>query len=96
MVMVYNYRGGVKVKERKSELSLVMQDRSECCSLSLRFLNLNGNIRSGTCITYHDDRLKEVLRKNQYTNKEGFIMSTYKVFIGIDVSKKYLNAAILN
>ncbi|ACI22028.1 pilin inverting protein, putative [Thermodesulfovibrio yellowstonii DSM 11347] len=96
MVMVYNYRGGVKVKERKSELSLVMQDRSECCSLSLRFLNLNGNIRSGTCITYHDDRLKEVLLKNQYTNKEGFIMSTYKVFIGIDVSKKYLNAAILN
>jgi len=65
--MVYNYRGGVKVKERKSEVSLVIQDRSECCSLSLRFLNLNGNIRSGTCITYHDDRLKEVLRKNQYT-----------------------------
>lgn len=65
MVLGYNHIGGEE-KERNSVMSLVIKDRSQCYYLSFHFLNLNGNIRAKACIKPNDDRLKEVLQKNQY------------------------------
>jgi hypothetical protein len=63
--MGYNFIGRVEVKDRKGVLSLVILDRSECCSLSFHFLNLNRNIRLQSLYDVHDDRLKEAPSKNQ-------------------------------
>jgi len=66
MDMGYNLIMREKWKDRLSELSLVLRDRSGCFCLFFHLLNLDGNIRVKTLYKTHDDRLKEVLSKNQY------------------------------